>query len=410
MIVWGDDMLYKVILVEDETIIREGMEQFVNWNELGFQIVASLSDGKEALDFLEENEVDLIITDIEMTYVSGLALAKYIYEKNISTKIVLLTAYSSFEYISEGMKYKVVDYILKTTQTAEIEMKLQNIFNQLEEERFKNERNSMLENLASNALPYLKEQFLKEFISGYIKTEEEIKKSLKRSGVNVDLYATKVSLYILEYVKSDNKILSDWKYGYEGFCNVIRNFFDGFDQTRLFFYLISDNVFILEISNSNSEVGGIQTEFSSLFTIDIKLKLIAGFENIFEITQDKINELGLKNFLEENKEISKNYIIGSVLSYIDNHINDDITLERVSKSVYVSSEYLSRLFKKEVGLNFKEYVIKCKMTKAMELLKDPKYKVYEISEILGYKSVGFFSKVFREYTKFSPTEYRNKEL
>jgi len=74
-------MKYRVMLVEDEQIIREGIEAFVNWDSLGFEIVASLSDGREALQYLENNTVDLIISDIEMTFVSGIALAKYIFEK-----------------------------------------------------------------------------------------------------------------------------------------------------------------------------------------------------------------------------------------------------------------------------------------------------------------------------------------
>jgi len=399
-------MKYKVMLVEDEQIIREGFETFINWNELGFEVVASLGDGREALRYLESNIIDLIITDIEMTFVSGLALAKYIYEKGLPIKVVMLTAYPSFDYLSECMNYKVEDYILKTASNTEIEGKLRIVFDRMEQERKENEQNLKLENWASDVVLFLKERFMNKLFAGY-ESKEDLVLDIKRSGIDIPFETTRIRLYSVDFLTGMSDIN---RYGYDGFRNIIHNFFDAYKSSTPFFYLIGEVVYILELCIDDIDVNDMEREFFDLFKVEIKIKKIAEFDNVFDVSSSKIAELNLNLSKDDKKDEARHYIISSAISYINENISDGISLEKVAEKIYVSPEYLSRLFKKEIGMNFKEYLIDCKMTKAMELLKDPRYKVYEISKMIDYKTVGFFSKVFQKYTGYTPTEYRRKHL
>jgi len=399
-------MKYKVMLVEDEQIIREGFETFVDWSGLGFEISASLSDGREALQYLENNTVDLIISDIEMTFVSGIALAKYIYEKNLPVKMMMLTAYPNFDYISQCMKYKVEDYILKTVSNSELEERLKVIHDRLELEQKEYERKLKLENWASDVVLFLKEQFVKKLFAGY-KNKEDLISDIKRSGVDVPLDDTRVILYSVEFL---NGISDISRYGYDGFRNVIHNFFDAYESSTPFFYLIGEAIYVLELHTGNIDVRDMEKEFFALFKVEMKIRKLAEFDNIFVITQSLIAGLNLDLSTADQKDESLHYIVNSAISYINKNISDGISLEKVAEQIYVSPEYLSRLFKKEIGMNFKEYIIDCKMKKAMEMLSDPQYKVYEISKHLGYKTVGFFSKVFQKYAGCTPSEYRRKNV
>ena len=399
-------MKYKVMLVEDEQIIREGFETFVDWSGLGFEISASLSDGREALQYLENNLVDLIISDIEMTFVSGIALAKYVYEKNLPIKMMMLTAYPNFDYISECMKYKVEGYILKTASNQEIEERLGVIHKRLTREREETEQKQKLENWASDIVLFLKEQFVKKLFAGY-KDKESLILDVKRSGIDVPLEHTKVILYSVEFPNGTADVS---RYGYDGFRNVIHNFFDANESQTPFFYLIGEAVYVLELRIANIDARNLEREFFALFNVEIKLNKVAEFDNIFAITQSTIAELNLNLSQSSNKDESRHYIVNSAISYINKNISDGISLEKVAEQIYVSPEYLSRLFKKETGMNFKEYIIDCKMKKAMEMLSDPQHKVYEISKQLGYKTVGFFSKVFQKYAGCTPSEYRRKNV
>ena len=91
--------------------------------------------------------------------------------------------------------------------------------------------------------------------------------------------------------------------------------------------------------------------------------------------------------------------------YIQEHYSEDITLEDIADKVFLNSVYLSKYFKKHVGETFTDYLLSVRIVNAIKLLKEGKYKVYEISEMVGYKSSRFFSKQFKNYTGYTPKAY-----
>ena len=95
------------------------------------------------------------------------------------------------------------------------------------------------------------------------------------------------------------------------------------------------------------------------------------------------------------------------ISYIENHISEQIQLSQAARSIGVSGAYLSTIFKKELGQNFIEYVNIRKVDLAKEMFENGKM-VYEVSEILGFENSTYFSKVFKKYTGISPDSYRKK--
>src|SRR5690606_4256167 len=102
--------MYKLIIVDDEEVVREGFRQFVDWNALGFQLVATFEDGSEAIDFLQDNMVDAVLTDIDMVNVNGIELAQYIYHHCPNTKTILVSGHKDFEYAKKALDYQVVKY------------------------------------------------------------------------------------------------------------------------------------------------------------------------------------------------------------------------------------------------------------------------------------------------------------
>ena len=84
--------------------------------------------------------------------------------------------------------------------------------------------------------------------------------------------------------------------------------------------------------------------------------------------------------------------------------------EETANQLFICSSYLSRLFKKQTGESFIQYVTRVKMEKAVELLKDPQYKTYQVSQMLGYKTSRYFSRLFRAQTGMNPSEYRGRVL
>lgn len=113
--------MLKVLLVDDEPFILQGLEVLIDWEEEDFEITGTAHDGREALEFLKNHNVDLILADINMPVVSGLELLKKIREENISNAFfVILSGYADFSYAREAIKYKCTDYILKPVEKEQL--------------------------------------------------------------------------------------------------------------------------------------------------------------------------------------------------------------------------------------------------------------------------------------------------
>ncbi|MBP3361262.1 MAG: response regulator [Clostridia bacterium] len=98
-------------------------------------------------------------------------------------------------------------------------------------------------------------------------------------------------------------------------------------------------------------------------------------------------------------------LITKIKEYVQANYAMDISLESVAAKVYLHPVYLSRFFKQHVGENFSDYLFRVRMTNAITLLKSNRYKIYEISRMVGYKSSKYFSKQFKNYTGYIPKNY-----
>jgi len=111
--------MYKVMIVDDEMLVRIGVKSLIDWQELGFEIVAEASNGQSAFEKYVALKPDLVITDIKMPKQDGLWLTIKIKEYNSNTEIILLTCYDDFSFAKEAIKLKVSDYILKAEMEEE---------------------------------------------------------------------------------------------------------------------------------------------------------------------------------------------------------------------------------------------------------------------------------------------------
>lgn len=99
-------------------------------------------------------------------------------------------------------------------------------------------------------------------------------------------------------------------------------------------------------------------------------------------------------------------VVEQAKKYIVEHITEDLSLEELADRFYLSQYYFSRIFKNKTGENLIDYIVRCKMDYAMELLRNKKYKVYEISNMVGYKSNRYFTRIFKNHTGYTPNAYR----
>ena len=168
---------YKVILVDDEEEVIDVMEAKIRWNELGFEVVGSATNGVKALELVEKLQPDVVLTDIKMPYMDGLELARRVRADYPNIYIMLCTGFDEFEYAKEAVHLEVEEYILKPVNSVE----LINIFTKLKIKLDQeiSERRSMekLEHYYTESLPLLQANFCSTLIEGRIH-EDELQKYL----------------------------------------------------------------------------------------------------------------------------------------------------------------------------------------------------------------------------------------
>ncbi|HBF36398.1 MAG TPA: DNA-binding response regulator [Firmicutes bacterium] len=112
--------MYKLVIVDDETEIRDGLCNYFPWDQLGFKVTAQFENGLQALEYLQHETIDVLLCDIKMPFMNGLELAKELKVRNSRVKILLLSGYREFDYAREAMEYGVRDYIVKPTKYDEL--------------------------------------------------------------------------------------------------------------------------------------------------------------------------------------------------------------------------------------------------------------------------------------------------
>ena len=113
--------MLKVLLVDDEVFIAQGLEVLINWQEEGYEIAAVCQNGKEALEYLRKNHVDLVIADVMMPVMTGLELLETVKREKISdASFVILSGYGEFAFAQQALRYGCMDYLLKPIERDDL--------------------------------------------------------------------------------------------------------------------------------------------------------------------------------------------------------------------------------------------------------------------------------------------------
>lgn len=124
--------MYKIIIVDDEEKIAEGIAHLFPWEQMGFSVEAYFRSARKALEYLESHQVDVLVSDIEMPDISGLELCERL--SGGSVRIVFISSYQNYEYFRSAIHYKVEDYLLKPIKFQELRECFRKIKEELDEE------------------------------------------------------------------------------------------------------------------------------------------------------------------------------------------------------------------------------------------------------------------------------------
>lgn len=171
--------MFNVLIVDDDQIDVEGLCQFVNWEELGYNVIGVARSAKEAVGIIETEFVDVMLTDIVMPGKSGLELIRDANVINPHIKTVILSGYGEFGFAKEAIRLGAFDYLTKPVNFAE----LKTIFNRLKASL----NNDMLEKQKQVEFQSIRHmQFMNNLVNGFFQTEEAIHEKAFEIGLNLD--------------------------------------------------------------------------------------------------------------------------------------------------------------------------------------------------------------------------------
>jgi two-component system response regulator YesN len=190
-------MPYKVFLVEDEIVTRDGIRDNVDWESVGFKFCGEAADGEMALPLIEDAKPDVLITDIKMPFMDGLQLSRIIREHMPWVKIIILSGHNEFDYAQSAIKLGVTEYLLKPVSATDIQDVLVTIGATLRKEHKEQEHLKQLQQSVEGNLVLQREQFILRLVAGGVPSADAIDQS-QRFGLNIVAKHYLVMLMVIE--------------------------------------------------------------------------------------------------------------------------------------------------------------------------------------------------------------------
>lgn len=395
--------VYKMIIIDDETLVLEYLTEFINNEFPEINVIKSFNISSDAADYLKDNKVDIVLTDIAMPGITGIDIAKMCHFSFPDTVVIFFSAYKEFDYAHSAIAYNVHDYILKPISKTHLIKSLSSVINLLDSRRIEEKTDGF----ANDEYLLACQTVFCDLICSCINDEDELNIKLSSIGLEPQLSQNAgitINLNINDLKEYLNKT---WKYGKTALFDSLLRLVCKETETAFFapIWYTQNKIEIIGIAkkiNINHE------QILSEFKLEIADKLEKNLKLDIKISITK-KFSHLNSFLSENKkpefdaEITKEFY-----EYIEKNYKNHITLEDAAKYFNFSRVYFSSYFKKCIGENFSTTLTKIRINKAKELLTNKNTKVSAVMHEVGFNHSTHFYTTFKKIVGCSPAEYQKK--
>lgn len=421
----------KILLVDDNIYILEGLKTGIDYKKLGIEKVYEARSMKNAMDILNKNEIDIVLTDIEMPNGTGLELLEWINQYKPHVVTLFCTSYADFDYAKKAVELHSFDYYLKPIQYEELYKILQRAVEKVRKQKQQLEKSKMGEywigNIKENKNQFWYEALIRIF--AYAEEElEELAESRHLIYSNTDFF----TIAILRFADK-NKGINSLNYSMQQFVldNMVEEFF-GKSNLQMEGLIKSDKEYWILILSREENCGVEYVEYilKKFMTVTmhyLKCKLFVGYfeKHMFMEIRSRFLELeqfcmcisheegGLYSYEQLKNQFSVleeggDNVVQQVKEYIDAHYKEDINRDNMGNITFYNPAYLAKIFKREMGQSIGNYLMERRVERAKELLITTNMSIADIAVEIGYDNFSYFSRMFKKKTGYAPKEYKKE--
>jgi two-component system response regulator YesN len=448
--------MLKILIVEDNPLISEGIQKMIRWKEHDASLVGKAEDGEEALQIIEQFHPDLVITDIRMPGKDGIYLLQKIRTLYPETATIVVSAYDDFSYAKEAVKSGSINYILKPIDPAELNSAVEEAARQKQLREGRGNGSPETEGAAET-----EEHVMAVLV---IKTEHDYSlhdlTGLFSGKRGVHIRETEPDTFIVKFCdhvntaavkEAKSKIEGRFLWGFSEreneeedethiYQRALQNAFDSLTYISLESDLCrkdleDEQVMLLSFSGSDESIRSAcrkraadyysrpghtlrgLTEIIGHFVLqiysreDITAADMQELNRMFDTGDSKLRYFSVEDIIavadriiqrvcSENAAIADNKkdLILRVKEFVKKNYMQDISLNSIAATFFISAPYLSRTFKQEEGVNLKQFITQMRVERANYLLSNTKDKISDVALQVGYNDPNYFTKVYKKVT------------
>ncbi|MDO4647994.1 MAG: response regulator [Eubacteriales bacterium] len=389
--------MYKMILADDEPQILDSISHMLDWEKYNIRICGTAENGEEALNLMEKQQPEIMITDIRMPVMDGLELIEKVHRRKEECKVVVLSGYDDFEYVRTAMKNGAVDYLKKPLGRQEIIRVIEEIIDALEDEVL-----SQLDN--EEDLKLSKMYFVNRLLQNSISPMEIREKQdfFSRSFLKGTMY-----IAVLSCQYSDQEAFMAYRC-----CERILEkhkedllFQDNYGNICLLFYADTEE----EKEEAEDILDHCREKIADTLGLKVKISMGCAAGSWRELRKSYLSAMEQihQNSQEKESPKSQSKAVKYVIEHtLENYMDAGLSLQTLAEEMGMNAAYLGRNFKKEMGKSYADYLNELRVEKAKELLQTTNEKGSQLSEKVGFTSYNYFYIVFKKLTGMKPTDVR----
>ncbi|MEC0238869.1 response regulator [Paenibacillus dokdonensis] len=394
-------MTLKVMLVDDELLVRLGIKSLIDWEKHDFEFIGDAPDGEKALELMEQNVPDILLTDIVMPRMNGLQLIEQVRAKYPSMLIIVLSSHNEFDYVRSAMKLGVEDYMLKTS------MKPDELLNLLVESAGKIGRGSGTGKpdavWAAKSLDSRSDE-VTDCVRGYLSGNPA--DAAVPAGLQLRQHGMLLLLHVLN-TRDGGPEASAMKLLEHLVQTELETLLDSYplalDNRDIAALLAVPEEQLLDLER---QISGLVSSAQVLLGITLRAET-TGPLTAWEELPAAYNK-AKSGILEQGMQLTSREDINSLLTYLKDNLTRDISLKEAAERINISETYLSTIFKKETGMGFTDWINTMRIDQATSLLMETSLPSYLIAEQVGYENINYFGRIFKKLKGVSPQKYRSQ--